>query len=245
MLLAQIADQPGQRIVEHGHVPLELVGDPLELLALGSLGGEHPRQRVLLVAQYVHGEAAGPADDGQRARRVVEAHEHEQGIQRERAQRVDRQAAGAVGTACRHHRDPGGEMRDHPAIVALVGADGHGAVLCLSFRGRGGGGSEPTGSQVSGRGGAGGGALAGGWARSRRRSGSPAGRRGSGTGAGRGCRQAERPRSARPSSRPAPVPVARFGVDGLHPPGAARYGRTISVPVIPRSAWLATVEAST
>src|SRR5438874_1537901 len=82
--------------LEQRDVVVDRVGDAVELLALGPLGGEDAREPVLARAQDVHAEASGVAHGPQGACAVVEAHEHEERVERERGDGVDGEPARAV-----------------------------------------------------------------------------------------------------------------------------------------------------
>ena len=86
------------------------------------LGGEAPRQVLLAGGEDVDAEAAGALDLRQRARAVVEADEHEHGVERQRRDRVGRHPLRAAGRVDGHDRDAGREVA-HDGAEAL-GLDG-------------------------------------------------------------------------------------------------------------------------
>ena len=104
---------------------LEAVRHRLELLGLGHLRGEHLGHVLLVGAQHVDPEAAGLADDRERAGVVLEAHERQQRVQRQRAQRVGGHAAGRRRSRARDHRDAGREPPEHLAEQLRIGLDRH------------------------------------------------------------------------------------------------------------------------
>ena len=91
----------------------DAVRDQLELLLHRQLGRELARQLLLAGAQHVDREAAGVAHDAQRAGAVVEAHQHQQRVQRQRADGVGGHAHGTAPVQPRDHRHSGREVAHH------------------------------------------------------------------------------------------------------------------------------------
>ena len=97
------------------------VVDALELLGLGQLRGEHAGEVLLLGAQDVDGEPARLAHDRQRPGLILEAHERQQRLQRQRAQRVGGHPALARGPGAGDHRHAGGEPAENLAEQLGIG----------------------------------------------------------------------------------------------------------------------------
>jgi hypothetical protein len=116
----ELASDPGERAVEHGDAVVDRVGDLGELRLV--LGREAPREVLLAGGEHVDAEAPGAPDLGQRARAVVEADEHEHGVERERGDRVRGHPLRATWRVDGHDCHPGGEM-PHDGAEAL-GLDG-------------------------------------------------------------------------------------------------------------------------
>src|SRR2546421_703366 len=83
----------------------------------GARGGG---ELVLAGPQDVEPEALALPYQGERARRVVEADENEQRLQRQRRERVGREPARAVGCHRRDHGDPRGEVAEDGAEALLA-----------------------------------------------------------------------------------------------------------------------------
>jgi hypothetical protein len=129
--LAEIADEPGEGAGEKGDAVADLVGDAVELVGLGALGGEDGGDLALVAGQDVDGEAAGLADDREGPGGVLEADEEEEGLEREGADGVGGHPAGPGGPEAGDDRDTGGEVTDHRPVRALAGR-WHRAYLTIS-----------------------------------------------------------------------------------------------------------------
>jgi flavin reductase (DIM6/NTAB) family NADH-FMN oxidoreductase RutF len=110
-----------ERLVEDRDAVVHAVGHAGELLLLRQLGGEEPRQVLLAGREHVDAEAPGLAHHRQRARAVVEAHEQQHRVQRQRADRVRGHPDRAHRRRRGHDRDAGGEVAHHGAEA--VGRD--------------------------------------------------------------------------------------------------------------------------
>jgi hypothetical protein len=116
------APHPGDRAVEHRHAAVDAMRHLGELRLLGRLGGEQPREVLLAGAQDVDAERARLAHDRERACAAVEAHEQQQGVERERADGVRRHAHRTQRRGGGDDRHAGREVPHHGP--ELVGAHG-------------------------------------------------------------------------------------------------------------------------
>ena len=87
--LERVAAHPGQRVLDHRDAVVHGVRHAGELLALGALGGEQARQ-VLLPASGRSRRSARSRGRRAASRAVVEAHEQQQRVERQRGHRVRR-----------------------------------------------------------------------------------------------------------------------------------------------------------
>jgi hypothetical protein len=84
--LPKVARHPRERGLDERDAVLDPVGDAIELLAFRKLRREHAGQLPLSRREDVHAEPARVADDRQRTRLVLKAHECQQRLQRKRAE---------------------------------------------------------------------------------------------------------------------------------------------------------------
>ena len=124
--LLELAAHPGERAVEHGDAVVDRVRDVGELRVL--LRGEAAGEVLLAGGEHVDAEAPLALNLGQRARAVVEADEHEHGVEAQARDRVGGHALGAAGRVDGHDGHAGGEV-PHDGAEA-IGLDApHGAIV--------------------------------------------------------------------------------------------------------------------
>ena len=89
--------------------------------AIVGRGGERAGDRLLALGEDVHGVPVALGEHLEAPRPLVDAHEHERRIERDRGERIGREAARAsLPVECRHHGDPGQEGAERVPVVPQV-----------------------------------------------------------------------------------------------------------------------------